>query len=76
MSKPHIINNLKENIFQEIEAIPVDVLQVLSSLEYCILLCMDAMDDHFQHLKQFHKDWWMYNVYNKYQELEIFKVWN
>jgi hypothetical protein len=56
MNKPRIINDLKENICQKIEVVPVDMLQVFLSLEYHVLLCMDATDDHFQHQMQFHKD--------------------
>jgi hypothetical protein len=50
-NKPHTINNLKENIYQKIAAIPRDTSQcVFTNLQYHIQLCMDARSGHFQHL--------------------------
>jgi hypothetical protein len=41
--KLHIINNQKENIHQEIAAIPVDMLQhIFANLEHHVWFCMDA----------------------------------
>lgn len=51
-NKPFIMNNLKENICLEIEAIPPDMLwHVFPNLEHYVQLHTDTGHDHFQHLK-------------------------